>query len=784
KETDKTDMNCRYCDSIVEDDNYLECMECRRLVHIKCLPHASTPGDLLGDVFFEFTCVKCMEEQLQGGPVPPSPSVIKERFGRQRIPWLLVLTLTLYNLSIKQKGLGHHGFFHWRTHIISFVDKNWNYIFGAHVRRRKQWYGSVSGALSHNSPEYFQSGLDVFQENGWWKLAKPFQTPRSVLREYEKKQLQRLQLRNEKRLPAMDENSCSSEISVTDHTEDKTKILKPEPEANNPGEGCARTIPYMGRQPKFRAPVSPVHQKSPPIPARAAVPQEIPPTQEDEEGEPHNQPLSSVQASLMDFLAESLGGDDLSMFNNLPGIMPPPLIGAGKSDFFMTEALLERPPSTGGFFDIDTNFGMPSLTDEVRGSKDIKEDSHKNVTDESSTETEDETKEADDNGQMEDEEQNYKPRIVQVTNFQAQEQNIIVKDEPLEEEMEDDTGDPMQASIQGAPIEPCKPSGFKRQPRRNWPWLQEAQDSDDLPSPSGNLELMSVYEEQKLYQRLHRIFSLEQECQITVPAYVRRLYRKLSLRKWKREHNRPIFNLDDHIDPLARARLKMQGHQQAQILDRYQLLAHSRQDARSSFHARLAGCTQYELFESPYSQRVLHPFIFRSETMAPPWLKLMCELQHRVSGSHPTRATIDFCFVRPQHIPAVNALLQNSFWPNIDVSECLSYPDYSVVALYRKLVIGCGFLVPDVGYNEAYISFMAVRPNWQRSGIASFMLYHLIQTCMTKDITLHVSANSSAVMLYQKFGFKMEEIILDFYDKYLPLDSKQSRNAFFLRLQR
>ncbi|XP_017016547.1 cysteine-rich protein 2-binding protein [Drosophila kikkawai] len=778
-------MDCSKCESPVEEDNYLECMECHRLVHIKCLPHASTPGDLLGDVFFDFTCVKCVEEQLQGGPVPPSASVIKERFIRQRIPWLLVLTLTLYNLSIKQKGLGHHGFFHWRTHIISFVDKNWNYIFGAHVRRRKQWFGSVSGALSHNSPVYFQSGLDVFQENGWWKLAKPFQTPRSVLREYEKKQLQRLQLRNEKRLPAVDENSCSSEISVTDHTEDKTKIIKLEPEAIQPGEGCARTIPYMGRQPKFQAPASPVDQQPPSTPAEAAVPQEIPNLITDEqEEEPHNQPLSSVQASLMDFLAESLGGDDLSMFNNLPGIMPAPLIGAGKSDFFMTEALLEQPPSTGGFFDMDNNFGMPNLAEEVQETKENKEAASKNLMEESSTETDDETKGGDENGQKEEEEQDYKPRIVQITNFQAQEPNVNVKDEPMEEEMEEDIGDAGQADDQDTLIEPCQPSGFKRQPRRNWPWLQVTQESDDLSSTGGNLELMSVYEEQKLYQRLHRICSLEQECQITIPAYVRRLYRKLCLRKWKREHNRPIFNLDDHIDPLARARLKMQGHHQSQILDRYQLLAHSRQDARSSFHARLAGCTQYELFESPYSQRVLHPFIFRSETMVPPWLKLMCELQHRVSGLHPTRATIDFCFVRPQHIPAVNALLQSSFWPNIDVSECLSYPDYSVVALYRKLVIGCGFLVPDVGYNEAYISFMAVRPNWQRSGIASFMLYHLIQTCMTKDITLHVSANSSAVMLYQKFGFKMEEIILDFYDKYLPLDSKQSRNAFFLRLHR
>lgn len=118
------------------------------------------------------------------------------------------------------------------------------------------------------------------------------------------------------------------------------------------------------------------------------------------------------------------------------------------------------------------------------------------------------------------------------------------------------------------------------------------------------------------------------------------------------------------------------------------------------------------------------------------------------------------------------------------MSECLSYPDFTVVALYKKLVIGCAFLVPDVGYNEAYVSFMAVRPGWQRAGIATFMLYHLTQTCIGKDITLHVSATNPAICLYQKFGFKIQELILDFYEKYLPYDSTQSRHAFFLRLER
>ena len=63
----------------------------------------------------------------------------------------------------------------------------------------------------------------------------------------------------------------------------------------------------------------------------------------------------------------------------------------------------------------------------------------------------------------------------------------------------------------------------------------------------------------------------------------------------------------------------------------------------------------------------------------------------------------------------------------IDLSECLQYPDFSVVVLYKKVIIAFGFMVPDVKYNEAYISFLLVHPEWRRAGIATFMIYHLIQ---------------------------------------------------------
>lgn len=214
-------------------------------------------------------------------------------------------------------------------------------------------------------------------------------------------------------------------------------------------------------------------------------------------------------------------------------------------------------------------------------------------------------------------------------------------------------------------------------------------------------------------------------------------------------------------------------------LDRYRSLHHSHHN-----QSLLAGPTLYDLFQSPYTGQTLHPFIYRDKKKFPRWLKLMCEVKHAASGKVPTRSPIDFCYVKPHHITAINALLQATFWPGIDMSESLGYPDFTVVALYKKLVVGCAFLVPDVCHNEAYISFLAVRPAWERSGIATFMLYHLTQTSHGKDITLHVSASNPAICLYHKFGFKTEELILNFYEKFLPIDSPHSPHALFLRLTR
>lgn len=136
------------------------------------------------------------------------------------------------------------------------------------------------------------------------------------------------------------------------------------------------------------------------------------------------------------------------------------------------------------------------------------------------------------------------------------------------------------------------------------------------------------------------------------------------------------------------------------------------------------------------------------------------------------------------------------------VTESLQYPDFSCVVLYKRLIVAFAFLVPNVTHTENYLSFIFTRPYWRNCGIAKFMVYHLIQvttetiifrliilkflfqTSLGKDIILHVSIDNPALFLYQKFGFKVENVVLDFYDKYYRSDVKGSKHAFLCRLER
>ncbi|PRD26051.1 UNVERIFIED_CONTAM: Cysteine-rich protein 2-binding protein [Trichonephila clavipes] len=331
----------------------------------------------------------------------------------------------------------------------------------------------------------------------------------------------------------------------------------------------------------------------------------------------------------------------------------------------------------------------------------------------------------------------------------------------------------------------------------------ESSTKEQAVPDKNNFRLMTPYEEKALLEKVQNYTTVMEKNPV-----LRRLYRKLKVRELKRERNLPVFDIDAQvrqlkgIDPPDCMMLEKPFKEVEavpvpkfeNILDRFRIgnaNAHEKSQQHISFRAHLMGMRDEEItsFKSPYTERILKPFIFRDYDIKTLKMRLLEEILHYTNKNDPNwisprQSPIDYCYVRPQHIPAINALCHKFFWPGIDMSECLEYPDFSCVVLYKKLIIGFAFMLPDVKYNEAYISFIFCHPEWRQSGIGSCMLYHLIQTCMGKDVTLHVSASNAALFLYEGIGFEVEELIYDFYDKYLPPDSKECRHALLLRFSR
>lgn len=90
-----------------------------------------------------------------------------------------------------------------------------------------------------------------------------------------------------------------------------------------------------------------------------------------------------------------------------------------------------------------------------------------------------------------------------------------------------------------------------------------------------------------------------------------------------------------------------------------------------ALQVKLTGGVHQDLIFSPYSQIYLKPYIRRDTEAFPCWLKLMAELQFVINSKNedyelPTRAPLDYTYVQPEHIPAINSMCNQFFWPGID----------------------------------------------------------------------------------------------------------------------
>jgi hypothetical protein len=152
--------------------------------------------------------------------------------------------------------------------------------------------------------------------------------------------------------------------------------------------------------------------------------------------------------------------------------------------------------------------------------------------------------------------------------------------------------------------------------------------------------------------------------------------------------------------------------------------------------------------------RILKPYVRRDYESLPLKLNLNREIVSRsftMSTAPVERDPIDYVHLRPEHVLQINFMCRQHFWTGIDITECLEYPDHTIVALYRKLIVGFAFLVPNSSYKEAYLSFIFVHPDWRiaRSkhrvdesdqasercdlSIGQYMMFYLIKVSVEKN---------------------------------------------------
>lgn len=172
---------------------------------------------------------------------------------------------------------------------------------------------------------------------------------------------------------------------------------------------------------------------------------------------------------------------------------------------------------------------------------------------------------------------------------------------------------------------------------------------------------MTRQEEAYLLQKVSKT-DLEQ-----APPAVRRLYRKLAVRKRKREYRLPLLDIDRCYGSKSAAfAMLSKNNDQQRVLDRF-----FNDDLGCIFDQRLQGYNEATSVHSPYTNRLLKPFIRRDTRCQPLWLRVMEELCTKVNGKDPewkqsARASVDYSYIRPQHVPAINSLCRQFFWPGID----------------------------------------------------------------------------------------------------------------------
>ncbi|KAG2228719.1 hypothetical protein INT48_003861 [Thamnidium elegans] len=722
---------------------------------------------LYGDTFGTFHCSICNEGQ--------------ETFQRKGLSWIAIVHLVIYNLIKKaqiedakkdEKDRREHYYFRWKEDVCAFIDDYWDYLV-PDKQRSLTWNNTIASVLStHNN--LFLSGFEKFHQSAWWTLHKvepPSNEKKSKATTKQKPNLKRplkrskpdpeppkpkkpKKIKKEDPDPDLLDLSSLSELSSANELSSDEELQPVKKKKTDTKKPASRKLSLDKMSPEI---LSPRTATSSPSSEHSLKPKQTKSQPSKFRSSP--KPTSKLTASSS---SPSLAKQELETVQSKPSPSPSPPPSPTAAVTVAVTVAASPLPRVASSSQLTSTVILPENVDPVYFPKITLKD----ISRESSVQQESPTTET---HAIKEEKcldiPNYAPNTAMSTGADTAANT------------QKNTSTHTNTHVTTIATKPHATSVYSHHLSQQDEWL--------------------------LLQRLEHS---SKKLSYTACRYKR----KLAVRRLKRNLGIKLFDIDAHIIQLLRTPkhalepiskettiLPASNQEEEQSLDDQQ----QRLDKitftpyTSSFASRLFGSirqretiTRDEPWLSSWNGRKLRPFIRRDFQSKPNRMLLMgqikacngkpCKKGEKVDGVVPGES-IDYVYFQKEHLAQVNLLLSRSFWEGIDVSESLLFPEFSIVALYKRHVIGCAFMTP-----EAYITYFAVDEGWGKASIGQFMLYHLFQTAISKDITLHVSANNNAMILYQKFGFKPEEFIVNFYDKYYPADSVYSKNAFFLRLRR
>ncbi|KAI9101179.1 hypothetical protein DFS34DRAFT_613420 [Phlyctochytrium arcticum] len=763
-----------------EGEALLQCQTCRQCFHSECARCLPKPV-LAADSFYTFQCSVC------GGG--------KQSYERLKMSWLSITHLAIYTLLMRTPGKEH---VQWKEDICNFIDEYWNYLKPGQPKS-PTWHNTVASVLSTAQGKVFKSGTEKFGQTGHWGLQRmepPVLPPpkNSPARDLKAKATPT----RKRKAPESSDSPASTK---------KTKTSSALPSVRPSRHSAARALEKLEELGK----------------AQRALQQHLLDSDNPKvKVEPHPTTTSGP--------SKPLAGTSSPVAKTITSVVrnPSTVSQVATSVTTVKSSKLSTAPSVSAA-PTAVSVRAPSETRTEATAEDIFGHSDSELSDLSANESPEQ--ETFHTPKKEVEEENDAP-LLQVTAGSLMRSPMMTL-EKLENVMDDADSDPDFEDQSGSDdadgvefgedtkikksadnvvdVEYEKVTASHSVPEVKKPTARSVRKPPRAPPPKYRT-FMSPEQEFALLQKLNSYS--------TLPPTAARLRNKIHLRRLKRSVGLPIFDLDGTVSrslresrpaptPIPPSRipqvhmpdgsvrpLKIAGLDTRRALERFKAVKDITETPYArSFKSRLYGdpFTRFSLTPStprvsPYTGIVLKPYIWRNYKCAPPRKQLLetiasrgrqADAAYTPAAAEEKSWPIDYVYLDKMQLGDVNDLLCRTFWPGIDASENLFHPDFTIVALYKRVVVGCAFMTP-----EGYISYIAVKAGWGGAGIGRFMLFHLMQVAAGKDITLHVSANNRAMILYQRFGFKPEQFIVGFYEKYLPAESKECKNAFFIRLRR